>query len=193
MLRLKLCHRSNPSLTFLVHGLAPFRSVSAWKLLSGLLMIEAQYGLLFIPSMVIGRLFDKGFFHSLFVTFSVILILATVLVAECTHFWQFFICQGVLTGVGRTLASFVHPSADRRHIACLWRYHIANSGSPFPMVQETASFGLWYYGLRIRIWGHRIPDRDQGNASFNWVRLEICSPIVDNLPTVVDLNGPCAP
>ncbi|KAK1231755.1 hypothetical protein PQX77_005121 [Marasmius sp. AFHP31] len=60
---------------------------------------SVQYALIFTPSMVVGRLFDKGYFHSLFICFSATLILATVLVAECTLYWQFLVCQGFLTGL----------------------------------------------------------------------------------------------
>ncbi|KAJ8074990.1 hypothetical protein PM082_019317 [Marasmius tenuissimus] len=60
---------------------------------------SVQYALIFIPSMVVGRLFDKGYFLSLFISFSITLVLATVLLAECTLYWQVFVCQGIIIGL----------------------------------------------------------------------------------------------
>ncbi|KAF9445025.1 MFS general substrate transporter [Macrolepiota fuliginosa MF-IS2] len=58
-----------------------------------------QYAMLFIPGLIVGRLFDLGYFHSVFLFSSVILILATFLIPQCTEYWHFLLCQGIATGI----------------------------------------------------------------------------------------------
>ncbi|KAF5364661.1 hypothetical protein D9758_005535 [Tetrapyrgos nigripes] len=48
---------------------------------------------------IVGRLFDLGYFHSILITGTVGLVLATFLTAECHVYWQFLICQGILFGI----------------------------------------------------------------------------------------------
>ena len=59
-----------------------------------------QYALVFFPAILIGRLFDLGYFRSIFLTSSAFLVAATFLVAECHVYWQFLLCQGLVVGVG---------------------------------------------------------------------------------------------
>ncbi|CAK5267562.1 unnamed protein product [Mycena citricolor] len=58
-----------------------------------------QYSLIFFPSLITGRLFDLGYFQGPLAVSSVILIAATFLVAQCKEYYQFLLCQGILTGV----------------------------------------------------------------------------------------------
>ena len=58
-----------------------------------------QYSLIFLPGLVVGRLFDLGYFQSIFLGSSVLLVVATFLIAQCTQYWQFLLCQGFATGV----------------------------------------------------------------------------------------------
>ncbi|KAG7087329.1 hypothetical protein E1B28_013304 [Marasmius oreades] len=60
---------------------------------------SVQYALVFTPSMIVGRLSDKGYYHSLSIFFSVTLFLATLLLAQCTAYWHFLICHGFMTGL----------------------------------------------------------------------------------------------
>lgn len=57
-----------------------------------------QYSLIFLPGIVVGRLFDLGYFRSVFLTSSALLVIATFLVAECKEYWQFLLCQGIVIG-----------------------------------------------------------------------------------------------
>ncbi|PVF95711.1 MFS general substrate transporter [Serendipita vermifera] len=57
-----------------------------------------QYSLVWVPGLLIGRLFDRGYFRLPFMTANAVLILATFLIAECNAFWQVMLCQGVLIG-----------------------------------------------------------------------------------------------
>ncbi|KAF9443207.1 MFS general substrate transporter [Macrolepiota fuliginosa MF-IS2] len=58
-----------------------------------------QYALIFLPGLIVGRLFDLGHFRSVFLSSSVILILSTFLIAQCTEYWHFLLCQGIATGI----------------------------------------------------------------------------------------------
>ncbi|KAJ3565582.1 hypothetical protein NP233_g7544 [Leucocoprinus birnbaumii] len=60
---------------------------------------SVQYALVFLPGLVVGRLFDLGYFRSVFLSCSILLIVATFLIAECTQYWQFLLCQGFAVGL----------------------------------------------------------------------------------------------
>ncbi|KAJ7087713.1 major facilitator superfamily domain-containing protein [Mycena crocata] len=57
-----------------------------------------QYSLVFLPALVTGRLFDLGYFKIPYLAASSTLVLSAFLVAECTKYWHFILCQGLLTG-----------------------------------------------------------------------------------------------
>ncbi|KAH7875005.1 major facilitator superfamily domain-containing protein [Lentinula edodes] len=59
-----------------------------------------QVCLVFLPGLISGRLFDLGIFKLPFVAASALLVTSTFLVAECTQYWQFVLCQGLATGLG---------------------------------------------------------------------------------------------
>ncbi|KAK2464720.1 hypothetical protein APHAL10511_003296 [Amanita phalloides] len=79
-----------------------------------------QYALGFLPALLVGRMFDLGYFRSIFLPSSVLLIMATFLVAECTVYWQFLLCQGFALGLGcggifgPTMAVVAHWFKKRR-------------------------------------------------------------------------------
>ncbi|KAF7440302.1 hypothetical protein PC9H_000646 [Pleurotus ostreatus] len=58
-----------------------------------------QYSLIFLPGLFFGRLFDLGYFKIPFFISSTILVLATFLVAQCTEYWHFLLCQGFAIGL----------------------------------------------------------------------------------------------
>lgn len=58
-----------------------------------------QICLVFLPALFSGRLFDLGIFKIPYVAASALLVVSTFLVAECTQYWQFVLCQGLATGV----------------------------------------------------------------------------------------------
>ncbi|KAF5347930.1 hypothetical protein D9756_010137 [Leucocoprinus leucothites] len=59
-----------------------------------------QYALIFFPGLVVGRLFDLGYFRYVFIFSSSLLIATTFLAAQCTEYWQFLLCQGIASGIG---------------------------------------------------------------------------------------------
>jgi len=58
-----------------------------------------QYALVFLPGLAMGRLFDKGVLHIPLVIASILLAVSTLLVAECTKYWHFLLCQGFAIGL----------------------------------------------------------------------------------------------
>ncbi|RDB23012.1 Riboflavin transporter MCH5 [Hypsizygus marmoreus] len=82
-----------------------------------------QYSLIFLPGIVVGRLFDLGYFRSLFLTSSAILVASTFLVAQCTEYWHFLLCQGITAGLacggifGPTTAVIAHWFKLKRGLA----------------------------------------------------------------------------
>ncbi|KAF9524485.1 MFS general substrate transporter [Crepidotus variabilis] len=58
-----------------------------------------QYALIFFPGLITGRLFDLGYYHSILITSTAILVASTFLVAQCTQYWHFLLCQGFAVGL----------------------------------------------------------------------------------------------
>ncbi len=59
-----------------------------------------QYALTFAPSLVTGRLFDLGHLRIPLLLASCLMIIGTFLTAQCTKYWHFILCQGIVIGVG---------------------------------------------------------------------------------------------
>ncbi|KAF9067087.1 major facilitator superfamily domain-containing protein [Rhodocollybia butyracea] len=68
------------------------RSTIAW-------IGSIQQSFLYIPTLIFTRLLDAGYFRTTLSTASVVFVVATVLVAQCHVYWQFLICQGLVTGI----------------------------------------------------------------------------------------------
>lgn len=54
---------------------------------------------MFVPGLVTGRLFDMGIYKLPIFIASVALVVSTLLIAQCTQYWQFLLCQGFAVGV----------------------------------------------------------------------------------------------
>ncbi|OSD01326.1 MFS general substrate transporter [Trametes coccinea BRFM310] len=60
---------------------------------------SVQYALIFLPGLIVGRIFDMGWTKVPLAVASAVLIAATFLTAECTRYWQFLLCQGIAVGL----------------------------------------------------------------------------------------------
>ncbi|KAG7442510.1 MFS general substrate transporter [Guyanagaster necrorhizus] len=84
---------------------------------------SVQYCLVFLPGILVGRLFDLGYFHTILLSCSALLVLATFLTAECTAYWQFLLCQGFVVGLacggifGPAMAVIAHWFKKKRGMA----------------------------------------------------------------------------
>ncbi|KAJ7224086.1 major facilitator superfamily domain-containing protein [Mycena pura] len=58
-----------------------------------------QYSLVFLPGLITGRLFDLGYFKIPYLVASILLVVFTLLVGQCTQYWHFILCQGIATGL----------------------------------------------------------------------------------------------
>ncbi|KAF9441746.1 MFS general substrate transporter [Macrolepiota fuliginosa MF-IS2] len=58
-----------------------------------------QYALVFLPGLIVGRLFDLGHFYLVFLPSSIAIVVATFLIGQCTQYWHFLLCQGFATGL----------------------------------------------------------------------------------------------
>ncbi|RPD66586.1 MFS general substrate transporter [Lentinus tigrinus ALCF2SS1-7] len=58
-----------------------------------------QYALIFIPGLVVGRIFDMGYTKLPLSAASALLVAATFLTAQCSEYWQFLLCQGIAMGI----------------------------------------------------------------------------------------------
>ena len=74
-----------------------------------------QYALVFIPGLVVGRIFDMGYVKLPLGLASALLVVATFLTAECKEYWQFLLCQGIAIGV-RLVSILIHRAAARRTV-----------------------------------------------------------------------------
>ncbi|KAM5538093.1 hypothetical protein V8D89_008290 [Ganoderma adspersum] len=58
-----------------------------------------QYALVFMPGLIVGRIFDTGYTKTPLALASALLVAATFLTAQCTAYWQFLLCQGIAIGL----------------------------------------------------------------------------------------------
>ncbi|KZO97375.1 MFS general substrate transporter [Calocera viscosa TUFC12733] len=82
-----------------------------------------QYSFNFFPGLIMGRLFDLGYFRVPLFTASCFILAVTFLVAQCTEYWQFLLGQGFALGLasgfmsGPTVAVVGHWFKKRRAMA----------------------------------------------------------------------------
>ncbi|KXN82264.1 Riboflavin transporter MCH5 [Leucoagaricus sp. SymC.cos] len=58
-----------------------------------------QYSLIFFPGLIVGRLFDIGYFEAVFYGSNILLLVAIFLTAQCKEYWHFLLCQGIAVGI----------------------------------------------------------------------------------------------
>ncbi|KAF8192295.1 major facilitator superfamily domain-containing protein [Mycena galopus ATCC 62051] len=74
-----------------------------------------QHSLIFLPGLIVGRLFDIGLFRIPCATGSLLIVLATFLVPLCRTLMHFLLCQGLTIGLG---CGLVFPPATA--VVCHW-------------------------------------------------------------------------
>lgn len=94
-------------------------------------------------------MFDKGYFKGPLLCASALLVTGTFLIAECTEFWQFMLCQGIAVGVSHYPYSPRSNSLTVLHLAGVWSDLWAYDGNSTALVQEKAWYCLWPNGYRF--------------------------------------------
>ncbi|KAJ7875800.1 major facilitator superfamily domain-containing protein, partial [Mycena leptocephala] len=118
----------------ILRGSSPSEITNAW-------IGSFQHSIIFLPRLIVGRLFDVGLFRIPFAAGSVLIVLATFLVPLCRTFTDFLLCQGLATGLGcalvipPTIAVVCHWWKRRRAFALgVMRCGSALSGTIIPIV-----------------------------------------------------------
>ncbi|ELU44179.1 MFS_1 domain-containing protein [Rhizoctonia solani AG-1 IA] len=89
--------------------------------------------------LIVGRLFDLGYFRIPQIAASIVLVGGTFLTAECKEYWQFLICQGVGVGVSSfadVLRLKLIPNIWHNRI---WGKHRRN-GDPYYSAQAHSAY-----------------------------------------------------
>ncbi|KAG8734989.1 hypothetical protein FRC11_003522, partial [Ceratobasidium sp. 423] len=102
-----------------------------------------QYALVFFPGLVVGRLFDLGYFRIPQIAASILLVAGTFLTAECKEYWQFLICQGI--GVGLASGFLFGPA-----IAVVSHWFRKRRGLAFGVIASGASIGGTVIPIAVR-------------------------------------------
>ncbi|KAI3618036.1 hypothetical protein WG66_005549 [Moniliophthora roreri] len=123
-----------------------------------------QFALVFLPALPMGRLFDLGYFKIPFFISSTCIVLSAFLTAQCTQYWQFILCQGILTGLacgcvsGPTVGVIGHWFKKRRGLAMgLRAVGSSVGGTIFPIVTKQL---IGKVG--------RLPPKNVKGGLFNW-------------------------
>ncbi|KAJ1307958.1 hypothetical protein OPQ81_002035 [Rhizoctonia solani] len=102
-----------------------------------------QYALVFFPGLIVGRLFDLGYFRIPQITASIVLVGGTFLSAECKEYWQFLLCQGV--GIGFASGFLFGPA-----IAVVSHWFQKRRGLAFGVIASGASIGGTVIPITVR-------------------------------------------
>ncbi|KAI0343554.1 MFS general substrate transporter [Trametopsis cervina] len=104
---------------------------------------SVQYALVFMPGLLVGRLFDRGYLRLPVAIASAGLITATFLVAQCTQYWHFLLCQGFFTGLSAGIIIIAS-------LTVIPHWFKAKRGIAFGMITVGASFGGVVYPIAAR-------------------------------------------
>ncbi|KAG1779501.1 MFS general substrate transporter [Suillus placidus] len=120
---------------------------------------SVQYALVYLPALVMGRLFDLGYFKIPCFAASCALVACTFLIAECMQYWQFFLIQGLGIGVccgiivGPALVVVSHWFYKKRGLALSLTAIGASCGSTvFPVVAQSL-IPLIGFKWTVRVFG----------------------------------------
>ncbi|KAK0191452.1 major facilitator superfamily domain-containing protein [Armillaria mellea] len=151
---------------------------------------SVQYALIFMPGIVVGHLFDIGYFRVPFIASSILLAVSTFLIAECTQYWHFLLCQGFAVGLAcgtifscvvgiighwfrqrqgiamglmtaaASIGSTVFPIAHKRYRVCIF--------SSFPWTMRVIAFILIFsMGIANLTMRRRLPPANSSGGILN--------------------------
>ncbi|KLO10562.1 MFS general substrate transporter [Schizopora paradoxa] len=112
---------------------------------------SVQYALTFAPSLITGRLFDLGYLRVPLFFASCLMIVGTFLTAQCTKYWHFILCQGIVIGIssglvfGPATAVISHWWKRRRGFALgLLACGSSIGGTSFPIIFQKLVFKIGF-------------------------------------------------
>ncbi|KAF7344055.1 Monocarboxylate permease [Mycena venus] len=148
-----------------------------------------QHSIIFLPGLIVGRLFDIGLFRIPCATGSLLIVLATFLVPLCRTLTHFLLCQGLAIGLGcglvfpPTMAVVCHWWKRRRGFALgVMTCGAALSGTIIPIVVrqllEVVGFAwtlriigfilILTLGVANMCVARRLPPIKPAGRIFNW-------------------------
>lgn len=80
--------------------------------------LAAEMMHIILQGIISGRLFDAGYFRHLLAVGSLLFVAANLLIAECTQYWQFILCQGLAIGVSPSKVVWFTWLTDHGQLAC---------------------------------------------------------------------------
>ncbi|KAI0263412.1 MFS general substrate transporter, partial [Gloeopeniophorella convolvens] len=118
---------------------------------------SVQYSLVFLPALIVGRLFDIGYFKGPLFAASTILVVCTFLVAECKEYWHFLLCQGFGVGIscglifGPTMGVIAHWFKKKRSTAMgVVAFGSSMGGTVFPIAFRNLNIAVGFkWTMRI--------------------------------------------
>ncbi|KAG2130497.1 MFS general substrate transporter [Suillus cothurnatus] len=120
---------------------------------------SVQYALIYLPALVMGRLFDLGYFKIPCFAASCVFVMCTFLIAECRQYRYFFLVQGLGIGVccgiivGPALVVISHWFYKQRGLAFSLAAIGASCGSTvFPVVAQSL-IPLIGFKWTVRVFG----------------------------------------
>ncbi|THU94487.1 MFS general substrate transporter [Dendrothele bispora CBS 962.96] len=149
---------------------------------------SVQYMMVFLPAVISGRLFDIGWFKIPYFAASVLCVVTTILVAECTQFWHFLLCQGFGVGLacgmlyGPTVGVIGHWFKRRRGLAMGLTAVGSSAGGTFFPIAARKLIPLVGFPWTLRILGfilifvlvipnitlaRRLPAKNSQGGMFN--------------------------
>ena len=123
------------------------------------LRICHQYSLVFMTGLPMGRIFDRGHLKVPVAIASACLIVATFLIAECTEYYQFLLCQGFVVGVSQELLYEPFIRTNNEYEVDLWGHHRPVLECRVAMVHYEEELRNIRCNVRGESWRHSIPHR----------------------------------
>ena len=109
-----------------------------------------------------GRMFDRGYHRLPLAIASAVLVTAVFLTAQCTKYWQFLLCQGILAGVRLFVTTGAHPElidSSRSAADRMWHHLWYDPCGARTLVQKADWGRTGYNGAGLQLRGHALPHR----------------------------------
>ncbi|KAF9067046.1 major facilitator superfamily domain-containing protein [Rhodocollybia butyracea] len=149
--------------------------------------VGPQQSCLYIPTLIFSRLLDMGYFRTMLTTASMVFITATFLIAQCHIYWQFLLCQGLLTGIAA--GSFSGPV-----IAILTQWFRKRRGLALGLYAAGSSLGGTVIPITAKALipqiGYVVSYAWRDNCTFNFVKFSAKIQTIRQRKSLALVKGP---